>query len=138
MPGVCSHASGTQTAVKGMSNCGANPGRSFVLFFSQSCEFQQNKRLPKVAGTFACALRRVLIFFCVTHLTSTTVLTLCFFPCFAKDETAWDCTDSMQIPICRLMFLVGSVNGHYTQCYSSMLQSVFSEDFVGFSGRGTK
>lgn len=37
LPGVCSHASGTQTAVKGMSNCGTNPGRSCALFFSQSC-----------------------------------------------------------------------------------------------------
>lgn len=69
-------------------------------------------------------------------LTLKSMLTLWYFTCFAKDKPSWDCTDSVEVPVCRLF--VSSVNGHYPRCFSYMLQSVCSEEFVGLSGRDTK
>lgn len=108
------------------------------FFFPNPANFGKNRHPPKVVGTFLCAPRRILIFFCVTNLTFKSILTLWYFTCFAKDKTSWDCTDSVSIPVCRLTFLVKSVNGCYSQCYSYVSQSVCSEDFIGLSGRGTQ
>lgn len=84
-----------------------------------------------------CPQKSSHLFFCVTHLTFKSRLTLWYFTCFAKDETTWDCAASIWIPVCRLL-LVKSVRGNYSQSYSYILQSVCSEDFIGLSGRSTK
>lgn len=61
LPGVCSRASWTQVAVKGMSNCGTNPGHSFALVYPNPAPVSK-RHLPKVVGTLLCALWRVLSF----------------------------------------------------------------------------
>lgn len=86
-------------------------------------------------NTALCPLKGSELLLC-NVLTLKSILTLWYFTCFAKDKPSWDCTDSIEVPVCRLF--VSSVNGHYPRCFSYMLKSVWSEEFVWLSGRDTK
>lgn len=112
-------------------------GAALLCFFPNPANFSKTDICPKLLQHFCMPSEEFPSFFCVTHLTFKSTLTLWYFTCFAKDETTWDCAASIWIPVCRLL-LVKSVRGNYSQSYSYILQSVCSEDFIGLSGRSTK